>query len=408
MSEQRLRAGLIAVGVLLIAGPWLSAQETVPVGTTPEDQQRNAGLLSGYEYGKYSSALTGYTGQDRQRIAVLEWRHAVRTRVGSRGNYKAGMTQLPNGTLVLATCRNNNDPDPKKRHFDILVYESKDLGLTWAKIGKTPLFGKEPSLTALPDGSLVLTTQLGIFAPGWRTNRDMQKVPISRSTDGGRTWETIMLPGFDYPRNLIVEPDGSLLMVRALATGWLPNGSTKMQLCRSSDGGKTWQCSEGHIDWDYTVFGEVSAIHLKNGRLLATLRRQIPGTNHEGFQDTVITESLDNGEHWSKPRSILNAAEVHTYLTKLADGRILATYSNYHLPWGVYAALSSDGGKTFDTNHPIQLALSADIYVGWPVTLQLEDGSLITSYASTTYLKQVPDKFTTETVRWRLPPANSE
>ena len=98
-----------------------------------------------------------------------------------------------------------------------------------------------------------------------------------------------------------------------------------------------------------------------------------------------------------------HTAEVHTYLTELVDGRILATYSNYHLPFGVYAIVSNDGGRTWDRDHPIQLALSALNQVGWPVTLQLADGSLLTGYALTAYLKQPPDMFVTETVRWRLP-----
>ena len=39
---------------------------------------------------------------------------------------------------------------------------------------------------------------------------------------------------------------------------------------------------------------------------------------------------------------------MHAYLTELKDGRILATYSNYHLPFGVYAIVSRDGGRTWD------------------------------------------------------------
>ena len=66
-------------------------------------------------------------------------------------------------------------------------------------------------------------------------------------------------------------------------------------------------------------------------------------------------------------------------------------------------AVSRDGGRTWDRDHPIQLALSAKNNVGWPVTLQLGDGSLVTAYAVTAYLKQPPDLYVTETVRWRFP-----
>ena len=57
----------------------------------------------------------------------------------------------------------------------------------------------------------------------------------------------------------------------------------------------------------------------------------------------------------------------------------------------------------WDRDHPIRLAASADLYVGWPVTLQLKDRSLITAYALTAYLHQPPETTATEIVHWRLP-----
>ena len=391
----------VTVCAFALAGGPVSSQETQPVGQTKPDQQRTAELLKGYEYSKYPSGITGYTGQDRQQIVFERRQRAIRVRIGTRGNYKAGITQLPNGKLVLATCRNNNDPEPTKKRFLIHVFESADLGLTWKEINKTPLFGKEPSLTAMPNGTLVLSAQRGYFGPGSEVEKSIN---MARSSDGGRTWERYYLPGADYPRNMIVRQDGSLLFARALKSDWSGrgDGSPNLQLCRSQDG-KMWRFSEGSVDWNYAAFGEVSAIQLKDGRLLAALRRQVPNTKGEGFEDTVITESSDDGAHWSKPRVIVNTAEVHVHLAELESGWILATYSNYHLPYGAYAILSKDGGKTWDRDHPIRLAASADLYVGWPVTLQLKDRSLLTAYALTAFLLQPPETTATEVVRWRLP-----
>ena len=215
----------------------------------------------------------------------------------------------------------------------------------------------------------------------------------------------LVLPGYDCPRNLIVEPDGTLLMVRALRNGWIhkDSGNPDFQLGRSRDHGRTWSFSVGAVAWDCTEFGEISAIRLRDGRFLAAVRRQLPGTVGEGFEDTVITESTDEGKHWRKPVQMTANAEVHAYLTELMDGRLLATYANYHLPLGVFAVISVDGGRTWDLDHPVQLALSADVYLGWPVTLELPDGSLITSYASTSHYKETPDQHCCEIVRWSLP-----
>ena len=386
----------------------VKARETRPIGKTKEAQERNAKLLADYDYLEYVEALTGFTGQDRQRIFYHGWKDAVRVQIGSRSNFKPGMTRLPNGTLVLAVFRfrletfGSGTLDQK---FAITVYESNDQGLTWQEIKKLPLGIKEPSLTALPDGSLVLTGEDFI-------RLGQGQAPISRSQDGGRTWETTVIPGVSgsHVRKLIVQSDGSLLMVRSFEWG---GDNSNLQLGRSRDGGKNWEFSQGSVDWDETRLSEVSPIRLKDGRLLAALRRQIPGTKSEGFQETVITESTDDGKTWAKPWQMSNTAEVHTYLTELTDGRLLATYANYHLPYGIYAVISEDKGKTWDLDDPIQLALSADLNVGWPVTLQLPDNSLVTAYGSTTHMRHTyisgpyqewsTDKLSCEVVCWNMP-----
>jgi len=199
---------------------------------------------------------------------------------------------------------------------------------------------------------------------------------------------------------VLVDRDGSLLFLRPAGT---PEGA--LQCCRSTDGGRTWSFSVGEVAWeerDRGRFDEVSVVRLDDGTLVAALRREIPGCTGEGFEDTMITRSRDDGQTWSKPERLTNTAEVHAYLTKLSDGRLLTTYSNYHLPYASCAIVSADGGRTWDREHPVILSLSADIYVGWAVTLEMPDGSLMTSYATTSYLKQPPDTTTCEVVRWRL------
>jgi len=350
-----------------------------------------------FDYAKYPSAITGYTGQNRQRIAFLRYEKATRTRVGPRGNYKAGLARLADGKLVLAVCRNEpGEKDPTKRAFQIYVYESTDVGLSWREIAKPVIVGKEPALAALPDGAVLLTAQDADFTAGSK-----RSTYIARSEDGGRTWE-IRRPDFDkYPRNILIEDDGSLLFMGS--TGW-PDWD--LRVFRSTDGGRTWTESLGKVSWDAKdkdLFDEVSVVRLDNGALVASLRREIPGMRGEGFEDTVITRSADNGKTWSTPVRMTGTAEVHVYLTKLSDGRLLATHSNYHLPYGVKAIVSSDGGKTWDHDNPVQVSLSSDLWVGWPVTLELPNGDLITSYAATTYWKESLDKTTCEVVRWRLP-----
>ncbi len=377
------------------------AHESLVIGKTEEDQQRNAVLLSGYDYARYEEALTGFTGQDLQRVGSVKWMPAVRTRVGSRGNCKAGFARLPDGDLVVAPFRANMDSLAETKRFEMSIYRSTDLGLSWKKLEHTPLIGKEPSLAALPDGTLVLSAQYGLIGPS--AKRDQQ--PVYRSRDGGRTWQTFFYQSTDYPRNLFVEKDGSLLMVVSVKNDWYGTGtgSPNLLVCRSQDAGATWSQSEGVVAWDWAGFGENAVIRLKDDRLVAAFRRQIPGTRGEGFEDSVVTESVDDGKTWSTPRILVPTASVHAYLTQLQDDRVLCTYSNYHVPWGVSAVLSSDGGKSWDLENTIRLSVSNGYWVGWPVTLQLPDKSLITSYATTAYFDTKAQGVTCEVVRWRLP-----
>ena len=378
--------------------PWVAQPELVSVDDAFFPIDGAAFPEDDFDYSKYPAAITGYNGQDMQRIGFVTWGNARRRRVGPRGNYKAGFTQLPNGKLVLAACRK----DAGAKVFGMHVYESSDLGDTWKQINKTPLFGKEPALAALADGTLIVTAQ-GL---GTRPDGVPPGTYTFRSRDGGRTWEEIQVDEgesrYPYPRNIFVDMDGSLIYLR--------DDGIDMTLCRSVDGGKAWTFTLGKVDWAARdmqpgdVFAEIGVIRTKSdGRLLAVIRREIPGYSGEGFEDTFLTESADDGTSWSRPWRASGTAEVHGYLTELADGRLLMTYASYHLPYGPIAIVSSDGGKTFDRDNPIQLAISSNCYTGWPVTLQLEDGSLITSYATTIYAEKDPPRTVCEVVRWRLP-----
>ncbi len=269
------------------------------------------------------------------------------------------------------------------------------------------LLGKEPSLTCLADGTLLLLTQHG---------------GLFRSLDGGAAWAKPQCEPLRYTRNILPQLDGGLLL--------FDDGPSRV---RSTDGGQTWPERES-----ITVasapgfrFGEASIAKLSEQDFLAAVRmcgeefeaiggppriaelpefREIP-PRHECTDHMVLLESEDQGRHWSKPRSFLGYGEVHAYLL-LRDGRLLATYSNYHLPFGTFAVLTEDNGQTWDTDHPIQLSMSLTAFTGWANSVQLGNDDILTAYAITAYLEgeghaqMMPgrDDTAAEVVRWRLPP----
>ena len=68
-------------------------------------------------------------------------------------------------------------------------------------------------------------------------------------------------------------------------------------------------------------------------------------------------------------------------LTMLADGRILCTYGRRVAPFGIRAALSSDGGRTWDTDNGIVIRDDfANEYLGYPTTIEYEPGKLYCIY----------------------------
>ena len=266
---------------------------------------------------------------------------------------------------------------------------------------------------------------------------------VSRSGDGGVTWKTFPIgetteeatfgPGYSMIRDVLTSPDGTLTLLMSRGVYYDPAAPpSQAWLYTSQDGGATWAEALAVKAWDSPspMFDEASLVRLPNGNLLACSRLSgdhprsgaspprgapTPGGDESG-DHMVLWESADNGLTWEGPRDFLAYSEVHGHLLVLKDERILCSYASYHLPFGVYAILSEDNGKTWDFGHPIMLALSMNCYTGWPASVQLPDGQILTAYAVTGYLEgegaslMRPGKGDTvaESVRWGTSPRNHE
>ncbi len=355
------------------------------------------------DYSKYAAGEQGFTGFDRQQVAHWQLQPALQFTLPG---YKGTLVRLANGELLVHNGVNT-------------FYRSTDEGRSWQESeaqGADWSEGelKETRMFCSRQGTLLLTSS-------W--NED-----IFRSTDGGRTWEKHQRPAIElaqhgnhslpmYARDLIQQPDGSIFAFNSNGSFYVTMGtdapSCKCWRVVSHDDGLTWAQDQEISAWDTpnNPFWEASILAVSDTHFLATTRvhgdfayaisgemppRGVPTPGGDECNNRmVMCESKDAGLHWSKPRVALNYTEVHAHLLKLADGRILCTYENRHLPFGAAAMLSEDDGQTWDTDHPIQLGIAPTCYGGCPVSLQMSDGAIVTTWAGGGF----------HIVRWELPPS---
>ena len=373
-----------------------------PAGGDPADMPGIVGSVtfagSPPDYSKYPAKLYGYSGggRGRQQIAYLRLAPAQRTTIGHRGLYKGALARLPDGTLIAT---------PSYRNV-VKVYRSADDGNTWEFVDTPGFGGKEMGAAVLRDGTLLNLHGGGIY----------------RTTDGGEIWDMYRVSGlrFGLVRNVVEQDDGSLLMVVGTGTYYDRKAPpSKAWRLVSRDGGRTWPEIEPIPSWDdpESMFDEAAMIRLPDGTLLAAGRvtdghkpggRDAPtgwpcADGSEDADHMMLMRSADDGRTWSEPWDFLDYSRPHAELLVLDDGRLLACYANYFLPFGVAAVISNDNGKTWSTDRPIYLAYSTRCYTGWPTSVQLADGSILTMVAASAYAGS-QDFTRAETVRWQLPP----
>lgn len=204
----------------------------------------------------------------------------------------------------------------------------------------------------------------------------MLGVWMLRSTDGGKT--------FSEPyRCLVNSPHGpnQLADGRVLYLGKnLWQGEPWVGACQSTDDGQTWT-RLGPIptrEGDQTDgYHELHAVEAADGRIIAQIRNH--NMSNEG--ETLQSESEDGGKTWSLPHPI-GVWGLPSHLLRLADDRLLMTYGHRRKPFGNQARVSADGGRSW--SEPIIVSgdgPGGDL--GYPSTVELADGSLLTVWYET-------------------------
>lgn len=192
-----------------------------------------------------------------------------------------------------------------------------------------------------------------------------------RSEDGGKSWGERIPTIVNSPHGPTQLEDGRLLY----AGKQLWTEEKKIGVCESKDDGKTWQwlaeipTREG--DLVTRKYHELHAVEAANGTIVAQIRNHNSVNSHW----TLQTESSDGGKTWTTPHPITFGIPSH--LLRLRDDRLLMTYGHRRAPFGNQARISSDHGETW-SDPMIISGDGAGGDLGYPSTVELDDGSLVT------------------------------
>jgi hypothetical protein len=282
------------------------------------------------------------------------------------------------------------------------LMRSPDNGRTWSwpqVLMDTPIDDRDAGVVETPQGSILVTTFTSLAyekvlsdAKGWPEDRlerwqSVQRAASAeqrrsllgawmlRSTDGGLTWSSPYRVPITSPHGPVSLSDGRLLFAGVR----YPDQSHSMGVWVSRDDGVTW----GRLALiptrpgdDVLNYHELHAVESAAGRIVAHIRNH----NKVNEGETLQSESADGGKTWSVPRPI-GVWGLPSHLLRLKDGRLLMSYGYRRPPRGNHARLSEDHGRTW--SEPIVLSDDATGDLGYPSTVELPDGKLLTLWYET-------------------------
>lgn len=274
------------------------------------------------------------------------------------------------------------------------LISSFDNGKTWSDprtITNTPLDDRDAGIIQTKKGTLLVSwfTSLAFENPIWRgaynryarigekisdkTKKEWLGNWTKRSVDGGKTWLTPSRTVGTAPHGPVNLKNGHLLYV---GTGnYEPNGRIIAE--KSTDDGITWKVI-GHIPLPPLAksIAEPHVIELPSGKLLAMIRNESKGFHH-GY--LLQSESADGGKTWTMAKET-GIWGYPPHLTLLKNNILLVTYGRRKAPFSQRACVSYDEGKTWDLKNEIIITDAPNGDMGYPASVQLNDGSIISVY----------------------------
>ena len=305
-----------------------------------------------------------------------------------------GVTEAANKDLLVVFREGEAHVCPYGR---ICLTRSKDGGKNWSapvSVADSESDERDPSIQTLPDGRLLLAYG------GWNSWMSTEKTAMKYKSEteyikqagadkfGGSRYMFSNDNGFSWSQAVAAEafcPHGPFFSGSKLYSPGLADedGKRLVTFSEADANGKNWKRVSviGRSEYasdaykNVAVYEEPHCIELKDGSFLAAIRVPMPT---DGYMR--ISRSEDKGKTWSEPVKT-NVRGFPQHLLQLKDGRILASYGYRFKPMGIRACISKNGGKTWDTENEIIIrrgGLTGDL--GYPVSIELEDGKVLTVY----------------------------
>jgi len=302
------------------------------------------------------------------------------------------------------------------------LVRSQDGGATWSApetITNTPLDDRDVGIIETPEGALLVAwfTSVVFAEPerqaAWREHYGDETVDgwaeriaamtpelenrwlgnwTRRSEDGGKTWSEPARTIGTAPHGPNVLSDGRLLYV---GRGRF-RGEPVISVEESRDDGRSWQLiSTIAIAADESIddFHEPHVVETADGKLVAMIRYQPKDRQNHYMRQA---ESADGGYNWTEAHAT-NLYGLPPHLLCLENGYLVVVYGRRIPPFGERAAISRDGGATWEGDFEISSGMNGDL--GYPASTQLADGSILTVYYQ---IAEEGQKTSLMSTRWRL------